>query len=286
MMVVSCVELLSLFIALELSSFALYLLVPMRDDGSGMRSQMESAVKYILFGVMATGVMLFGMSYLFGLTGTTYLGELLPRLHTIADQPAAIVGITMVLAGFFFKLGLFPFHFWLPDVYQGASNETTTFIAAIPKLGAVALLIRVTGMAEPAGDFDELEDEIDEFWMDQPLPDPLATLPGLQKIFPLSSPPIAWMALFTNEFPWPSSLCRSCLAAIVGAQPNPSRILSGRTNVKFGLPFTKQNVCAGHQFSNTAVFAPHFRQTSADPPIFGGRPLCHPSVIHEGFPPL
>lgn len=149
MMVVSCVELLSLFVALELSSFALYLLVPMRSEATGVRSQMEAAAKYILFGVMATGIMLFGMSYLFGLTGTTYLGELLPRLHGVGAQPAAIIGIVMVLAGFFFKLGLFPFHFWLPDVYQGAANETTAFIAAVPKLAAVALLIRVSSLAVP-----------------------------------------------------------------------------------------------------------------------------------------
>jgi len=149
MMVVSCVELLSLFVALELSSFALYLMVPMRDEATGVRSQMEAAAKYILFGVMATGIMLFGMSYLFGLTGTTYLGELLPRLHGVGAQPAAIIGIVMVLAGFFFKLGLFPFHFWLPDVYQGAANETTAFIAAVPKLAAVALLVRISSLAVP-----------------------------------------------------------------------------------------------------------------------------------------
>ena len=151
MMVVSCVELLSLFVALELSSFALYLLVPMRDDRSGMRMQMESAAKYVIFGVMATGIMLFGMSYLFGLTGTTYLAELLPKLHNIGAQPAAVVGITMVLAGFFFKLGLVPFHFWLPDVYQGASNETTAFIASVPKLAAVALIIRGAALYLPDG---------------------------------------------------------------------------------------------------------------------------------------
>ena len=149
MMVVSCVELLSLFVALELSSFALYLLVPMRNEATGVRSQMEAAAKYIIFGVMATGIMLFGMSYLFGLTGTTYLAELLPRLHGVGAQPAAVVGIVMVLAGFFFKLGLFPFHFWLPDVYQGAANETTAFIASVPKLAAVALLIRVSALVAP-----------------------------------------------------------------------------------------------------------------------------------------
>ena len=151
-MLVSCVELLSIVVALELSSFALYVLVPMRDDHGGLRSQMEAGIKYILFGVVATGVMLFGMSYLFGLTGSTYLNEIVPAIANIGPTPAVVVGLLMVMGGFFFKLGVFPFHFWLPDIYQGASNETTTFIAAIPKLGAVALLIRVTGMAEPAGD--------------------------------------------------------------------------------------------------------------------------------------
>ena len=151
-MLVSCVELLSIFVALELSSYALYLLVPMRDDQGGLRQQMEAGIKYILFGVVATGVMLFGMSYLFGLTGTTYLSDMIPAMAQVIDSPAAIVGVAMVMGGFFFKLGLFPFHFWLPDVYQGASNETTAFIASVPKLGAVALLIRVAALAAPAAE--------------------------------------------------------------------------------------------------------------------------------------
>jgi NADH-quinone oxidoreductase subunit N len=150
-LLVSSVELITLFVALELSSFSLYLLVPMRDDRSGLRMQMEAAIKYILYGVMATGIMLFGMSYLFGLTGTTYLVDLLPRLHQIYTEPVAMVGIAMVMGGFFFKLAVFPFHFWVPDVYQGASNETTAFIASVPKLGAVALLIRVTTLVAPEG---------------------------------------------------------------------------------------------------------------------------------------
>jgi NADH-quinone oxidoreductase subunit N len=149
-MLVSSVELLSIFVALELSSYALYLLVPMRDDHSGLREQMEAGIKYILFGVVATGIMLFGMSYLFGLTGTTYLSELIPAMNQVIGSPAAIVGIALVMGGFFFKLGLFPFHFWLPDVYQGASNETTAFIASVPKLGAVALLIRIATLAAPS----------------------------------------------------------------------------------------------------------------------------------------
>jgi NADH-quinone oxidoreductase subunit N len=107
---------------------------------------MEAGIKYILFGVMATGFMLFGMSYIFGLTGSTYLAEIVVGLQT-APQPAALFAVIMVLAGFFFKLAVFPMHFWVPDIYEGASNETTGFIATIPKLGAVALLIRIMTLA-------------------------------------------------------------------------------------------------------------------------------------------
>lgn len=146
MMVVSSVELISIFVSLELSSFALYLLVPMRSDKNGLRVQMEAGIKYILFGVLATGFMLFGMSYIFGLTGTTYLNDIMIGLQT-APQPAALFAIIMVLVGFFFKLAVFPMHFWVPDIYQGASNETTGFIATVPKLAAVALLIRITSMS-------------------------------------------------------------------------------------------------------------------------------------------
>jgi NADH-quinone oxidoreductase subunit N len=151
-MMVSSVEMLSFFIALELSSYSLYILVPLRDDRQGLRTQMESAVKYILFGVMATGIMLFGMSYLFGFAHTTYLSELVPILHAHSNEPVVLAGIAMVMAGFFFKLAVFPFHFWVPDVYQGASNETTAFIASVPKVGAVALLIRIASLVSPQGE--------------------------------------------------------------------------------------------------------------------------------------
>jgi len=150
-MLVSSVELLTMFIALELSSYSLYLLVPMRDDRAGLRMQMESAIKYVLFGVVATGVMLFGMSYLYGLTGTTYFVELLPMLQQMMASPAALVALAMVLGGFFFKLAVFPFHSWVPDVYQGAANETTAFIASVPKVAAVAMLIRICAMATSEG---------------------------------------------------------------------------------------------------------------------------------------
>ncbi len=151
MMLVSSVELLSIFVALELSSFAVYIMVPMRSDKGNQRFQMEAGIKYLLFGVTATGFMLFGMSYMYGLTGSTQLSVIVEKLSLMYSQPAAVVAMMMVLAGFFYKLAIFPFHFWVPDVYEGASNETTAFIASVPKLAAVALLIRLVSLINGEG---------------------------------------------------------------------------------------------------------------------------------------
>lgn len=148
-MLVSSVEVLSIIIALELSSFPLYLMVAMRRERDGQRVQMESAIKYVMFGVAANGIMFFGFSYLFGLTGTTHLPEMFAKLAPVANTPLAVVGLAMAFAGFYYKLAIFPFHFWTPDVYQGASNETAGYIASLPKVGAVAVLVRLVSLATP-----------------------------------------------------------------------------------------------------------------------------------------
>ena len=150
-MLVSSVELMSIFVSLELSSFAVYIMVHMRDEAHGSQAQMEAAIKYLLYGVVATGFMLFGMSYLFGLAGSTHLEIIIPKLASASGQPAVIIAGALVLAGFFYKLALFPFHFWVPDVYEGASNETTAFIAAVPKIAAVAMLTRFVSLASSGG---------------------------------------------------------------------------------------------------------------------------------------
>jgi NADH-quinone oxidoreductase subunit N len=148
-MLVSCVEIVSLVVALELSSFPLYLLVPMRRERPDQRSQMESAIKYIMFGVAANGVMFFGLSYLYGLTGTTHLADLATRLAPVVHSPLAIAGLGLAFCGLYYKLAVFPFHFWSPDVYQGASNETASLVASLPKVAAVAVLIRFVSLASP-----------------------------------------------------------------------------------------------------------------------------------------
>lgn len=149
MMLVSCVDIITLVVALEFSSFPLYVLVALRREGEHRRVQMESAIKYLMFGVAATGLMLFGLGYLYGLTGTTSLPLMMERLQPLLGTPLAIVGLGLACAALWYKLAIFPFHFWTPDVYQGAANETATVIASLPKLGAAAVLVRFVAMASP-----------------------------------------------------------------------------------------------------------------------------------------
>ncbi|PLX40328.1 MAG: NADH-quinone oxidoreductase subunit N, partial [Deltaproteobacteria bacterium] len=150
----SAMNLLTLYIALEVASYALYILVPLRrGDGS---PQVEAAIKYILFGAAASGVSLFGISYVFGLAHTTDIATLVKTYPAIMAEPMGLVALSMMFASFFFKLAIFPFHVWTPDVYEGAANETSAIIATLPKIGAVAVLIRLTGMAGSGSDFTTL----------------------------------------------------------------------------------------------------------------------------------
>ncbi|MBF0100163.1 MAG: NADH-quinone oxidoreductase subunit N [Desulfobacterales bacterium] len=141
-MLTSSVELLTILLCLELSSFALYIIIPFRKRGQ-YREQMEAGIKYILFGASATAITLYGMSYIFGLTHSTFLKDLSVTFPSmIQNENLILIGLILMLGGFFYKLALFPMHFWAPDVYEGASNETTAFIATLPKVAAVALIIR------------------------------------------------------------------------------------------------------------------------------------------------
>jgi len=139
MMLVSAVELLTIYVAIELSSYCLYLLVPMRQRAD---EYMETGIKYFMIGVTASAFMVFGISLIFGMVKSTYLVEVIKVLPTVINQPAAIVGLVLALSGFFFKQALFPFHIWAPDVYQGAANQVTTFIGTASKMAAAAMVIR------------------------------------------------------------------------------------------------------------------------------------------------
>ncbi|GAB6095052.1 NADH-quinone oxidoreductase subunit NuoN [Desulfatiferula olefinivorans] len=143
----SAVELLTIVLSLEISSFALYVIIPFRFQ-PGYRKQMEAGIKYVLFGALASGLSLYGISYIFGMAHTTYLDKLVQVLPgLIKTEPVVIIGLILMMGSFFYKLAMFPMHFWAPDVYEGSANETSGFIATLPKIGAVALLVRFVALS-------------------------------------------------------------------------------------------------------------------------------------------
>jgi NADH-quinone oxidoreductase subunit N len=145
MLLVSSLELLTLYVALELASYSLYALVPLR---SGSGQQIEAGIKYFLTGIATSALMLFGLASLFAATQTTLISELILKLPALLNTPLAFIGLLLTLCGFFFKLALFPFHVWAPSVYQGAANQVTAFLATATKVTAMAMLVRLVSMSE------------------------------------------------------------------------------------------------------------------------------------------
>ena len=135
----SASNLLTLYVGVELLSLSLYGLVAFdRDNGIAA----EAAMKYFVLGAIASGTLLYGMSLLYGLTGTLDLAALSASL-TASPGVGVILGVTFVVAAIAFKFGAVPFHMWLPDVYQGAPTATTLLVATVPKFASFALAFRL-----------------------------------------------------------------------------------------------------------------------------------------------
>jgi NADH-quinone oxidoreductase subunit N len=141
-LMVSAVDLLALFLGLELMSIPIYVLAGF--DRRKLRSN-ESALKYFLIGSFASAVMLYGMALLYGSTGGTSYAAL--RAGFDAESPLALVGVGLLMVGFAFKISSVPFHQWTPDVYEGAPAAVTAFMSVAVKTTAVAALLRVVGLA-------------------------------------------------------------------------------------------------------------------------------------------
>ncbi|QDT37182.1 NADH-quinone oxidoreductase subunit N [Stratiformator vulcanicus] len=143
-------HLLMMFLAVEMASVPGYALVGFQK---GRRKSSEAALKYLIYGAGAAGVLLYGISLIAGASGTMSLTELAPRLSLIATETdgllgsslgrAASIGVLLAVAGIGFKLALVPFQFWCPDAFEGASAETAGFLSVVPKIGAFALLLRL-----------------------------------------------------------------------------------------------------------------------------------------------
>ena len=140
MMLVSATELLTLYVALELSAYGLYILAALhRRERLGS----EAAAKFILFGAAASAVSLYGISLIYGATQTTYIAEIAQS----GGGPLLITGIVLTLAGVLFKVAAFPVHSWAADTYQGAPHEASVFLGTASKVAAVGLLLRILSMA-------------------------------------------------------------------------------------------------------------------------------------------
>lgn len=144
-MMVSANSFLSLYMALELTSLPIYVLAAFHRDN--LRST-EAGLKYFVLGALASGILLYGCSLVYGFTGTLLFDVLGERLagYQAAGQSlplGALVGLVFVVAGLVFKLAAVPFHMWTPDVYEGSPSPVAAFIAAAPKVAAMGLLLRV-----------------------------------------------------------------------------------------------------------------------------------------------
>ena len=139
-MMVSAGDLLTLYVGLELQSLAAYVLASFQRKD--VRSA-EAGLKYFVLGALASGILLYGISLLYGFTGSTLFGDINLALGRDGISTGELFGIVFVLAGIAFKVSAVPFHMWTPDVYEGAPTPVTTFFASAPKVAAMALLARV-----------------------------------------------------------------------------------------------------------------------------------------------
>ncbi len=142
MMMVSANDLMALYLGLELQSLSLYVVAAFHRDS--LRST-EAGLKYFVLGALSSGILLYGMSLVYGFSGTTGFANLAAIMEGArADlPPGVLVGLVFVLAGLAFKVSAAPFQMWTPDVYEGAPTPVTAFFSVAPKIAAVALLVRV-----------------------------------------------------------------------------------------------------------------------------------------------
>ena len=141
MVMISGNHFLPLYLGLELLSLSLYTIVALQRDSA---IAIEAAMKYFVLGALASSLLLYGMSMLYGATGTLELGAVTQAIQSgAADKNLLVFGLVFVVSGLAFKLGVVPFHMWVPDVYQGAPTAVTMLIGSAPKLAAFAFVARI-----------------------------------------------------------------------------------------------------------------------------------------------
>ena len=141
MVMISAANFLTMYLGLELMSLSLYALVAIDRDSPRAT---EAAMKYFTLGALASGLLLYGMSMIYGATGSLEIGGVAQALYQgQAEKTVLVFGLVFLVAGVAFKLGLVPFHMWIPDVYHGAPTAVTMFIGSAPKFAAFAMALRL-----------------------------------------------------------------------------------------------------------------------------------------------
>jgi len=141
MVMISAYNFLTIYLGLEMLSLSLYAMVAIDRDSP---RAIEAAMKYFVLGALASGLLLYGMSMIYGATGTLELGLVAQSVQEgTANRVILVFGLVFLVAGIAFKLGVVPFHMWIPDVYHGAPTAVTLFIASAPKLAAFAMALRL-----------------------------------------------------------------------------------------------------------------------------------------------
>jgi len=156
MVMISANHFLTIYIGLELLSLSLYAMVAMNRDSL---VSTEAAMKYFVLGALASGLLLYGMSMIYGATGTLEITGVAERLYGGDVNKAVLVfGLVFLVSGLAFKLGVVPFHMWIPDVYHGAPTSVTLLIGSAPKLAAFAIVMRllVNGLITMAADWQAM----------------------------------------------------------------------------------------------------------------------------------
>lgn len=156
MVMISANHFLTIYLGLEMLSLSLYAMVAMNRDCSVAT---EAAMKYFVLGALASGLLLYGMSMIYGATGSLEITKVAEALYTnSANKTILVFGLVFLVAGLAFKLGVVPFHMWIPDVYHGAPTAVTLFIGSAPKLAAFAISIRmlVNGLIVLANDWQQM----------------------------------------------------------------------------------------------------------------------------------
>jgi NADH-quinone oxidoreductase subunit N len=140
MVMVSATHFLTLYLGLELMSLSLYSMVALSRDSA---TATEAAMKYFVLGALASGMLLYGLSMVYGATGSLQIAEVAGKIASHhANQTLLVFGLVFVVAGLGFKLGAVPFHMWLPDVYHGAPTAVTLLIGSAPELATFAFVLR------------------------------------------------------------------------------------------------------------------------------------------------